>query len=633
MPKFSLLTPNRRRIAGWLLAVLICARVIAGCGAASQPSPSATTPAAPASSPAAQISAPLDLCRPPDLAPARMLSAPGYTQLDVSVIDPDGAPIDGLKQTDFAVRSGPRLSPIAYFREESSLTTPVSIVIIGDVSESMSRKTVLSSPDEVAKVRTGLNRASDLLNRCDEVALVMIGGTYQAGQIDAQPLGAVTHSQPFTTDHTLALEKMYSVIPSGEERLSDGVRIGLETLSGAHYPNRAIVLMTDGLEQAAIDPGAPFLAQIRKSGISFWVIGIGDPDAQDGVWSKLRGTTRLDTAAVKNLAASGGGQALFAKPVASDDGASLAAAVTTIANQIGEDYVLGINSLPATNAPNVTLPNHPGAIVRVNPVPSNVLSAAATMPANPIREVGAAKNAIAPEKIRNLPGYTEIAVTVAKPDGGYVDGLGKDNFNLSVNGSRQPIDFFRAGEESPSTVGILVDTSGSMETKLPQARAAIAQFVKTLDAQDDVFLIAFSGKPYLLQPLTEDHGALIEKLDLLHSYGQTALFDSIGQAIQLAQQGHNQRRVLLVITDGMDNTSASSADDVVNAAKSSGVLVYSIGIGDPNVAPSGLSLSIGPNVMGGEEEERVDAAQRYRDSQTRTAARVTSSKKSAMAKP
>jgi hypothetical protein len=74
---------------------------------------------------------------------------------------------------------------------------------------------------------------------------------------------------------------MYSVMPSGEKRLSDGIRLGLETLSAAHYPNRALVLMTDGLDQAAIDESASLLAQVRKSGVSFWVVGIGDPDAQD----------------------------------------------------------------------------------------------------------------------------------------------------------------------------------------------------------------------------------------------------------------------------------------------------------------------------------------------------------------
>jgi VWFA-related protein len=183
---------------------------------------------------------------------------------------------------------------------------------------------------------------------------------------------------------------------------------------------------------------------------------------------------------------------------------------------------------------------------------------------------------------------------------------GRDR-RLSLNGTQQPIDFFRAGEDSPATVGILVDTSGSMIPKLPQARAAIEGFVKTLEPQDDVFLFAFSDKPYLLQPLTNDHAALIQRLGLLHAYGQTALFDTIVAGISETRQSHNQRKVLLVITDGMDNKSSSTAEDVVQAAKNSGVLVYSIGIGDPNAPPGGQDVSIGPFVLGGYGVEHVDA--------------------------
>jgi VWFA-related protein len=612
----------RGRFSSPLLLALICARVIAGCSSASPPAPGSTPAAATsatASSPTIPAPAALDLCRPPDLAPAVLLSTPGYRQLAVSLTDADGAPISGLKQSDFTVRSGPKPSPIVYFREESSLTTPVSLVIVGDVSASMFRKTVVQDPDELAKVRVRLSQGLDQLSECDEVALVMIGGKYlsetqapfgDASQTEIQPqLGAVTLAQSFTTNHVLALQKMYSVMPTGEKRLSDGIRVGLGTLSGAHYPNRAMIVMTDGLDHDAIDNSAPLLAQVRDSGVSFWVVGIGDPDAEEGFLSKLRGTTRMDAAAVKNLAIAGGGQVIFAKPVESDEGASLAAAVTTIGKQLGQGYALGIEGSPGKVVPSVTVANHPGAIVRADLVPSEVLAAAAAMPAEPKREVGTAQRVIAPDATSNLPGYTEMSVTVAKPDGSYVEGLKKGDFNLSVDGAHQPINFFRAGEASPATVGILVDTSGSMMPKLPQARAAIEQFVNALDARDDVFLIAFSNKPYLLQPVTNNHDALIERLGMLHAYGQTALFDTIKQGISAAQTGSNQRKVLLVITDGMDNMSSSSADDVVQAAKSSGVLVYSIGIGDPNGnADAGTNVMIGPFVMSAPDEQHVDAA-------------------------
>src|ERR1700719_3862485 len=129
-----------RRCFERLLVVLICGGVIAGCGASSQPapgSPSVAATAATTSSATSAVPAPLDLCRVPDLPTASMLSKPrGYTQLVVSLTDSNGVPLDGLKKADFTVRSGPNQDPIVYFRQESSLATPVSLVIVGDVSES-----------------------------------------------------------------------------------------------------------------------------------------------------------------------------------------------------------------------------------------------------------------------------------------------------------------------------------------------------------------------------------------------------------------------------------------------------------------------------------------------------------------
>src|SRR5580692_2196242 len=120
------------------LVLLICAGVIAGCGAASQPapgSPTAATTTAGTSSATSAASDSLELCRLPDLPSASILSKPGYTQLAVSLTDVNGAALDGLKKADFAVRSGPNTDPIVYFRQESTLSNPASLVIVGDVSE------------------------------------------------------------------------------------------------------------------------------------------------------------------------------------------------------------------------------------------------------------------------------------------------------------------------------------------------------------------------------------------------------------------------------------------------------------------------------------------------------------------
>ncbi len=210
-------------------------------------------------------------------------------------------------------------------------------------------------------------------------------------------------------------------------------------------------------------------------------------------------------------------------------------------------------------------------------------------------------------EMREQPGYEQVTVTVTDAHANtYVTGLQKDDFKLFMDGQQRPIEFFRQDTNTPVSVGILVDTSGSMEPKIPQAQAAIAQFLQDLNAKDDIFLFAFSSHPFLLQPFTINHELVMRRLALLHAYGQTALFDTIMNGLQMVERGRYDKKALLVVTDGMDNTSTSNVGDVVAQARRMGVLVYSIGIGDPN-ASSMPSIAVGPFVIGGGDIEKVDS--------------------------
>jgi Ca-activated chloride channel family protein len=204
-------------------------------------------------------------------------------------------------------------------------------------------------------------------------------------------------------------------------------------------------------------------------------------------------------------------------------------------------------------------------------------------------------------QLRDQPGYQQVTVTVTQPDGSYLTDLQKQDFKLYMDGQQRPIEFFRQDLNTPVSVGILVDTSGSMEPKLPQARAAIREFLRNLNDRDDVFLFAFSGRPFLLQGFTADHSLVADRLGLLHAYGSTSLYDAVVTGLVMLQRGRYDKRALLLVTDGMDNTSGHSLDDVVALARRQGVLIYSIGIGDPNASPIGLS--IGPFSLGGEGDE------------------------------
>ena len=200
--------------------------------------------------------------------------------------------------------------------------------------------------------------------------------------------------------------------------------------------------------------------------------------------------------------------------------------------------------------------------------------------------------------LRNQSGYEQVTVTVTDQNGRYVTGLQKGDFRIYVDGIQRPLEFLRQDLNTPVSVGILADTSGSMEPKLQQLRSAISQFIGDLNSQDDVFLFAFSNRPFLLQPFTTNHFLVRSRLVLLHAYGQTALFDTIMDGLIMVRHGRYDKKALLVVTDGMDNASQATLQQVVGQARRMGVLIYSIGIGDPN--SGGMGIAIGPFLFGGD---------------------------------
>jgi Ca-activated chloride channel family protein len=226
---------------------------------------------------------------------------------------------------------------------------------------------------------------------------------------------------------------------------------------------------------------------------------------------------------------------------------------------------------------------------------------------------------IAPQQLKAQPGYAQVTVTVTDPAGGYVTGLRKEDFQVFENDQQRAVQFFRRDLNAPVSVGILVDTSGSMDQpgdhpKIEQARAAIAQFLQDLNDKDDVFLFAFSDRPFLLQPFTTDHSLVMSRLGLLHAFGRTALYDVILNGLLMVQRGRYDKKALLVVTDGMDTASTSGLQQVIQQARQQGILVYSIGIGDAK-ASSGPSfgIGIGPFVFGsgaaGQDEVDVSTLQ------------------------
>jgi Ca-activated chloride channel family protein len=172
----------------------------------------------------------------------------------------------------------------------------------------------------------------------------------------------------------------------------------------------------------------------------------------------------------------------------------------------------------------------------------------------------------------------ELPVTVVSKEGKLVTDLPQKSFKVFENGVEQPIKLFRH-EDVPISLGIIIDNSGSMREKRQKVETASLDLVRASNPQDEVFIVNFNDDPFLDVPLTNDIKKMEEGIARIDSRGGTAMREAIDSSMTyLKKEGHRQKKVLLVITDGNDNASTISLEKLVSRAQQNEVLVYSIGL-------------------------------------------------------
>lgn len=172
-----------------------------------------------------------------------------------------------------------------------------------------------------------------------------------------------------------------------------------------------------------------------------------------------------------------------------------------------------------------------------------------------------------------------ITITVTGREGSYITGLRQEDVRIYEDGIPHEILSLTPDQHTPVSVGILLDTSGSMSDKLAEAEDGLRHFVNTLQPEDEVFLLAFNNTPRLVQDFTSERVALARALDTLQANGTTALYDVIAAGLTKIREGRHRKKALLLITDGKDTASRLSLDQVMELARRSEVLIYSLGIG------------------------------------------------------
>jgi Ca-activated chloride channel family protein len=155
----------------------------------------------------------------------------------------------------------------------------------------------------------------------------------------------------------------------------------------------------------------------------------------------------------------------------------------------------------------------------------------------------------------------------------------------------QEIVFF-SDEDAPVSLGVVFDVSGSMSgDKIQRAREALVRFVDTSHHGDEYFLIGFNHRPQLLLDRTRDSNALTDKLTFVSTKGQTALYDACYLGVEKVTRGAHQKRAVLLISDGQDNSSRYTFSELRRLLKETDVIIYAIGISDGGPYDSTLDVT------------------------------------------
>jgi Ca-activated chloride channel homolog len=186
-----------------------------------------------------------------------------------------------------------------------------------------------------------------------------------------------------------------------------------------------------------------------------------------------------------------------------------------------------------------------------------------------------------------------IPVTVIDKLNRFVLGLQKEDFRLFEDGLEQSVELF-SGEDAPLSVGLLFDESGSMTYKFGSSREAAGQLLKTLNKEDEAFLVEFTDVAKVSVGFTNQTGKIHSALEHAQAGGLTAMIDAIDTGLQEMHKAKNSRKAIVVVSDGGDNRSHYNAAQIESLVREADVQIYAMGVFDPV-----LSFGLTPEEISG----------------------------------
>ncbi|HUI81304.1 MAG TPA: VWA domain-containing protein [Bryobacteraceae bacterium] len=173
-----------------------------------------------------------------------------------------------------------------------------------------------------------------------------------------------------------------------------------------------------------------------------------------------------------------------------------------------------------------------------------------------------------------------IPANVTDPSNRFVLGLQKQDFHLFEDGVEQAIGHF-SGEDTPLSIGLVFDASGSMDDKLRTSIEAAVQFLKTMNSQDEAFLVEFSDHANLVSSFTDRIEEVQVKLNAVKPGGLTAMLDGVHIALDQMKKAKNPRKAILIVSDGGDNNSRYSRSEIESLVREADVQIYAMGVFEP----------------------------------------------------
>jgi len=176
----------------------------------------------------------------------------------------------------------------------------------------------------------------------------------------------------------------------------------------------------------------------------------------------------------------------------------------------------------------------------------------------------------------------QIPVAVTDSLNRFVLGLQKEDFHLFEDGVEQNVAHF-SGEDAPLSVGLAFDESGSMDYKLRTSQAAVAQFLKSMNADDEAFLVEFSDNAKVSVGFTTNRAEIPDALRKAQPAGLTAMLDAINLALREMKKARNSRKAIVIVSDGGDNHSKYTAAEIESLVREADVQIYAMGVFEPSL--------------------------------------------------